>query len=118
MNSEKQCRGRTVDPDHTGNTGTSAARTMTGRIVTPKAGQDQGRAFLVIGTADDGRLLIADGKRRRIARPKKKNPAHLNFLTEPDPGTLAAIEGNRVSDPILRSVLARYRKKTEENGRF
>ena len=112
MDSERNCKGQPEIP------AASEPRTMTGQIVTPKAGQDQGRAFLVIGTAEDGKLLIADGKRRRITRPKKKNPAHVKRLAFPDPGTLAAITENRFSDRTLRAALARYRKQTEKNGEF
>lgn len=47
-----------------------------GQIVLSKAGRDAGRFFLV--TAVDGAdLLLADGKTRSLASPKRKNPAHV-----------------------------------------
>lgn len=47
-----------------------------GRIVLAKAGRDAGRYFLVIGL-DGADLLLADGQRRTLAKPKRKNPVHV-----------------------------------------
>lgn len=48
----------------------------TGSVVISRAGRDKGRALAVVGS--DGRfVLVADGKERPLARPKKKNPLHL-----------------------------------------
>ena len=45
----------------------------TGQIVRADAGRDKGGIFCVVGVDREGvRLLLADGKRRRIARPKAK----------------------------------------------
>ena len=52
----------------------------TGRIVQATAGRDKDGVFCVVGV-DHGafRLLLADGKRRRTARPKRKTLAHVRF---------------------------------------
>lgn len=47
-----------------------------GMVVKSGAGHDSGRYFAVI-TCEGGRVLIADGKERKIAKPKAKNVKHL-----------------------------------------
>lgn len=47
-----------------------------GTVVLAKAGRDAGRFYVV--TAADGRnLFIADGQRRKLAHPKRKNSVHV-----------------------------------------
>ncbi len=47
-----------------------------GSVVRAKAGRDRGGYFVVLDF--DGRFAyIADGKRRKVEAPKKKNPLHL-----------------------------------------
>ena len=47
-----------------------------GSIVRSMVGHDQG-SFYVVVKAADGFVWIADGRRRSILRPKRKNPRHL-----------------------------------------
>lgn len=47
-----------------------------GMIVKSDAGHDQER-FYVIVAVEEGWAYIADGKRRKVERPKRKNPRHL-----------------------------------------
>ncbi len=47
-----------------------------GTVVRSKAGKDKGAFLAVIGTSGD-RVLVADGKSRKVENPKPKNPAHL-----------------------------------------
>ncbi|HHU49321.1 MAG: RNA-binding protein [Caldicoprobacterales bacterium] len=48
-----------------------------GRVVLAKAGRDKGKAFIIIRRLDDEYVLIADGERRTIDKPKKKKIKHL-----------------------------------------
>ena len=48
-----------------------------GSVVIAKAGRDKGKAFAVIEVLGGREVLIADGKRRPIERPKRKNVIHL-----------------------------------------
>ena len=48
-----------------------------GSVVIAKAGRDKGKAFVVAEVLDPRTVLIADGKRRPIERPKRKNVIHL-----------------------------------------
>ncbi len=47
-----------------------------GTIVKAKAGRDSGRFFAVL-SVEDAYAYIADGKTRRVERPKKKKLIHL-----------------------------------------
>ncbi|NMA06645.1 MAG: RNA-binding protein, partial [Ruminococcaceae bacterium] len=49
-----------------------------GRAVISKKGRDKGRVFIVTGYSDDY-VLIADGKLRKVEKPKKKNKKHLQL---------------------------------------
>ena len=48
-----------------------------GSVVIAKAGRDKGMAFAVVEVIDPRTVLIADGKRRLIEKPKRKNVIHL-----------------------------------------
>ena len=62
--------------------GTEKTDGLTGRIAVSKAGRDKGIRYAVIGTNDDGTLLLCDGKAHKAAKPKKKKPKHLQFEAE------------------------------------
>ena len=66
-------------------------------VVISKAGRDKGYPLAVVGF-DGDRVLVADGRERPLARPKKKNPMHLAATKK-----TVAVEG--VSDKALRRSL-------------
>lgn len=68
-----------------------------GRVVISSAGHDKGRLMLVVG-ADGDRLLVADGKERKLEHPKHKNLKHVR-------GTLNSIELEGLTDKKLRQTL-------------
>ena len=49
---------------------------MNGRYVISTAGKDAGKLYIIVG-GDIGMLLLADGKERTLANPKKKNGKHV-----------------------------------------
>ena len=70
---------------------------QTGMIVFATAGRDAGRYFLVT-ELDGAELLLADGERRKLSHPKRKNPAHVQATKQ----TLS-LEG--LTDRALRTAL-------------
>lgn len=52
----------------------------TGDIVVSKAGHDKGSIYVVVGRQEDGRLFVADGKRKKIETPKVKKHKHLEKI--------------------------------------
>ena len=89
----------------------------TGCVVRANAGRDRGGLFLVTGMEPGGtRLLLADGKRRRVARPKAKQRGHITVLAGLDhPYEHAAVsklqQGTPVSDRELRRALAAFEEE-------
>ena len=70
---------------------------LTGRVVISSAGHDKGRFMLVVG-ADGDRVLVADGKERKLGHPKKKNIRHVRI-------TESTIEPEGLTDKKLRKML-------------
>ncbi len=62
-----------------------------GSVVIAKAGRDKGSPFVVLELTDSRTALIADGKRRPIERPKRKNLIHLQATA----ATLDCVTTNR-----------------------
>ena len=88
----------------------------TGWIVRATAGRDKDGLFCVVGMDQARkRLLLADGKRRKFARPKVKDPHHVEPLTgefdHPDIQKLK--QGEALSDKALRRALAAVRDQLE-----
>ena len=78
-------------------------------IVRPVAGRDKGGLFFVLETEGDF-LLLADGRRRRVERPKRKKRRHVQALGLPRGETAGKIErGEPVSNGELRRALAQLR---------
>ena len=50
-------------------------------IVLSQSGRDQGRMMVVLDT-DADYLLLADGRRRRVERPKRKKIRHVSFVAK------------------------------------
>lgn len=88
----------------------------TGQIVQATAGRDKEGIFCVVGVEHEpARLLLADGKRRRAARPKRKKLGHVRHLTDSrhefdHPAIQKLKLGEPVSDRELRRALAAFKE--------
>ena len=87
----------------------------TGWIVQAAAGRDKDGFFCVVGTDQEQRLLLADGKRRKASRPKAKKLSHVKLLTGgfDHPGIQKLKQGEALSDKALRRALAAFRDQLE-----
>ena len=89
----------------------------TGWIVRSMAGHDKDELFCVVGTdPETGRLLLANGKQRKAARPKLKKPGHVQTLDrgEFDHPVIRKLQNKEtVSDRELRSALAAFKGGNE-----
>lgn len=77
-----------------------------GEIVRSKAGRDKGQYFVVMKTDSSGYVMICDGKRRKVEKPKRKKEKHLLPTGETSSviaSKLAA--GETVTNPELRRAV-------------
>lgn len=65
------------------------------------AGHDRGTLYLILREEGES-VLLADGKLRRLSRPKRKNRKHVIFL----PGGLEAVSG-KLRDPLTDAAVRR-----------
>lgn len=72
-----------------------------GQIVISKAGRDKDDFLVVVGEKDDF-VLVADGKSRKIAKPKCKNKKHLQKTNE-------VIAISELTDKDLKKMLRERR---------
>ena len=79
-------------------------------IVLSLAGHDKGRLYFVLKEEGD-RVLVADGKGRKLATPKLKSRKHLRSVgTSAHPAAARLHRGEAVSDKQLRAALAAFRE--------
>jgi ribosomal protein L14E/L6E/L27E len=83
-----------------------------GQIVKSIQGRDKGRNFVVIGEFDHEHILIADGKLRKVSKPKKKKLKHIakyNVISEEIQESI--ITGRRLSNAFIKKELERLGMK-------
>ena len=84
-----------------------------GWIVRSTAGHDKDELFCVLGAdPETGRLLLADGKRRKASHPKAKQPGHIKpvDLEDFDHPIIHKLQQHAsVSDRELRMALAAFK---------
>lgn len=73
-----------------------------GQVVRSAAGHDKDSFYVVVRVEADGYCAIADGKRRKLERPKRKNPRHLRPTREWV--ELTDIASDRALRRLLRSL--------------
>ena len=73
---------------------------LKGSVVRAEAGRDGGGYFVIV-EADEKYCLIADGKSRKLASPKRKNIKHIRI-------TDSMIDLNDITDKKLRNILKQF----------
>ena len=78
-----------------------------------KAGRDKGTLYLVLERTEDA-VLLTDGKRRKLSKPKRKNRKHVEFL----PGSVMETLSGKLREPRtdagIRRALAAARMSRGE----
>lgn len=78
---------------------------LVGRFAQALAGRDMNRVFIIVGYEGDQYLYIADGKHRRVEKPKLKKAKHLRILQEEAPEfALLAKEGKLTNKQAAAAV--------------
>lgn len=81
-------------------------RISLGQLVKSHAGRDSGHVYLVVGLKTPTMALVADGRDRKVAKPKKKNIRHISVLKSIDKGVAAKIaSGLAVTDEEVRQAI-------------
>ncbi|MBT9258983.1 MAG: KOW domain-containing RNA-binding protein [Clostridiales bacterium] len=88
-----------------------------GSIVRSRQGRDAGTFYVTLARLDERYLLLTDGRKRPVRRPKKKNIRHVEVVAPP-PGPLKVwIEaGRRPSDGKILEVLLPFMEEVKEDG--
>ena len=84
-------------------------KVFAGDIVFAKAGRDKDKPFVVTEVLDEQYVLLADGRRRRVDKPKKKKLKHLLKSDHTSAYICEKLQaGVKVTNPDLRKVLAEF----------
>ncbi len=72
---------------------------------------------MVLAT-EEGRVLLADGKHRKVNRPKQKSLKHVQLVHRPGADFLFQLQGGeKITDKQLRITMAAFAAgKTEYQG--
>lgn len=80
-------------------------------IVLSLAGHDKGNVFYVLDT-DGVYVFLADGKRRKVEKPKRKKRFHVKKVLRPDSSLARKIaSGEQILNSELRRELAKVRQE-------
>lgn len=85
-------------------------------IVLSLNGRDMGKLFVVIDTEDDYAML-ADGKGRRLEKPKRKKCKHLSLVANRNCHAAEKLKnGSKVTNNDIRRALAEFSTETGDKG--
>ena len=84
-------------------------------LIVSKAGRDKGQLFYVIDT-DEQYVYLADGKSRRLEKPKRKKRKHVEQVPRTESRIAEKIRnGEKVLNSELRKELASLGQKHSQN---
>ncbi len=85
-----------------------------GQAVYSKSGHDKGTLLLVVSVAGEY-VLLADGKRRKLAKPKRKKIIHIQPTKYVDEDIAEKLTQNAyVLDADIVKALKKYQEKSVE----
>ena len=84
-------------------------------LIVSKAGRDKGQLFYVVDT-DDQYVYLADGKSRKLEKPKRKKRKHIEQIPRTESRIAEKIRnGEKVLNSELRKELASFGQKQSQN---
>ncbi|MGL5692490.1 MAG: KOW domain-containing protein [Peptostreptococcaceae bacterium] len=78
-----------------------------GQVVEGTAGREQGRLYFIIKIIDEQYVLISDGKKRKLDRPKLKKVKHLKVYDFLNNKVKNKIASDQMTDAFLRAELTK-----------
>ncbi|NLM38227.1 MAG: RNA-binding protein [Firmicutes bacterium] len=86
-----------------------------GQKVISRRGRDAGSTFLIVGLLNEDYVLVADGRKRGMERPKKKNRKHLALTLQADAAIAEKLAtGAPVSDEEIVDAIQRLGENQKE----
>ena len=84
-------------------------------LIVSKAGRDKGQLFYVVD-ADEQYVYLADGKSRKLEKPKRKKRKHIEQIPRTESRIAEKIRnGEKVLNSELRKELASFGQKQSQN---
>ena len=80
-----------------------------GQLVKSRQGRDKDQYYLVVGREGDS-LFVADGRKRGITNPKKKNLRHLQKSNRIAADLIAKAEGRQLRNEEIRAAITALRE--------
>ncbi len=84
-----------------------------GDICESTQGRDEGTFYVVIEVTDEKTVLVADGRLKKVANPKRKNLKHVRLLPDNSEELACDISSGKARDEKIRKTLEKYGKKTD-----
>ena len=79
-----------------------------GDLVRSVAGRDAGQVYAVVGFVEDGRVLVSEGDRRTLRRPKRKNRRHLVKVGRLEAITASRLQCRRARDEEIKKSIGDF----------
>ena len=76
-----------------------------GIVAISRMGRDKGRVFVVLCEVDADFVLVADGRTRPLAKPKRKRRKHLMAVGQEFPALIDKNRNGKLTDHDLRTAL-------------
>ncbi|HHW11550.1 MAG TPA: RNA-binding protein [Firmicutes bacterium] len=94
---------------------TAVTEVRLGQKVISTRGRDAGSIFLVVGLLNEDYVLVADGRKRSMERPKKKNRKHLSLTLQVDTAIAKKLSaGQPVADEEIVDAIQRLGENLKE----
>jgi len=78
-----------------------------GQVIKCTSGREVNRLFFIIKIVDDKYVLISDGKKRKLDRPKLKKVKHLKLYEIFNDKVKNKIVSEQITDAFLRAELTK-----------
>ena len=82
-------------------------KTRVGQVTRCTSGRDTNRLFFIIKIIDSKYVLISDGKKRKLDRPKLKKVKHLKLYEVFNDEVENRIASDNITDAFLRAELTK-----------
>ena len=86
---------------------------LLGSIALSLAGRDKDRTFVIVGVLDENYVCIANGRERKIEKPKKKKLKHLRICCKADGELATLLNENRLTNRTAAKITASYHNSPE-----